>query len=113
MVDGPDDDAGEQSEGEASNDPGNLTQALDTLRNELNECLRVQEFTLAVELQQCILRILECLHGAMLQATKMALFSGLGDSREDLANKVMINRLEFAERFDYYSGQLREMATGR
>ena len=28
MVDGPDDDAGEQSEGAASNDPGNLTQAL-------------------------------------------------------------------------------------
>ena len=98
-----------------SNNPENLTTALQTLRNEINGCLQVHEYNVAAQIQQLVLRLLDGLHGEMPMPrdARVELFNSLGDDMEGLANQLRIRQPQIASRFDYYSGQLREMATGR
>ena len=98
-----------------SNNPENLTTALQTLRNEINGCLHVHEYHVAAQIQQLVLRLLDGLHGEMPMPrdARVELFNSLGDDMEGLANQLRIRQPQIASRFDYYSGQLREMATGR
>jgi uncharacterized membrane protein YdfJ with MMPL/SSD domain len=50
---------------------GNLTQTLETLRNELNDCLARHEYAMAAQFQCCIMAVLDALNGTVLMTNAM------------------------------------------
>ena len=101
----------------AENDPavepsqGFLTQAVDTLRGELNECLMRHDYATVAQFQNCIMAILDAINGSvpMTDEVRSNLFNGLGSSLESMADRVRRNLPATAERYNELSGQLRSM----
>ena len=113
--------ASEAGESEtAENDPpveppqGFLTQAMDTLGAELNECLTRHDYATAAQFQNCIMAILDAINGSVPIADEVRsrLFNSLGSSLESMADRVRRNLPAVAERYNDLSGQMRNMAQG-
>ena len=90
----------------------NLTQAMDTFRAELNECLHREDFAMAAQFQHCIMLVLDTMHGAipMDPTTRVSLFNRLGDSLESMADQIRQRLNQHAERYLNDTEQLRAMA---
>ena len=63
----------------------NLTQCVETFCNELNACLMRHDYPMAAQFQNCIVSILDAIHGTlpMPRGARAALFTGLGDQLEE------------------------------
>lgn len=114
--------ASETGESEAAeNDPpveppqGFLTQTVETLRAELNECLTRHDYATATQFQNCIIAILDAINGSvpMTDEVRSRFFNNLGSSLESMADRVRRNLPAVAERYNDLSGQLRNMAQTR
>ena len=88
----------------------NLSQIIETFRNELNSCLMRSDYEMASQFQNCIMMILDAMDGPipMPHARRVELFTTLlgiyGGSSPYTQYPVM------ADRYNSYGGPLREMA---
>ena len=89
----------------------NLSQTVETFRNELNDCLARHDYAMAAQFQRCFMAILNALNGTipMTNEVRADLFNMLGDSLESMADQIRNQMPNVAERYNAYGGQLREM----
>ena len=93
---------------------GNLSQAMDIFRNELNECLARHDYQMAAQFQQCILMMLDAMNGTipMTNEVRVNLFNELANNLEGMADQVRPQLPHLAERYLTYCGQCRNMNFG-
>ena len=119
VAQGEDTDMGRISEGgeseTAENDEvieprGNLTQAVDIFRNELNDCLARHDYPMAAHFQQCILMMLDAMNGTipMTNEVRVNLFNEFANNLEGMADQIRPHLPNLAERYLVYCGQCRE-----
>lgn len=105
----------EQREVDPTTEPRtNLSQTLETFRNELNSCLMRSDYDYAMtdRFQNCTMKILGAMDGPtpMSHTQRVELFTTLGSCLESMADQVRIQYPMMADRYNSYGGQLRDMA---
>ena len=93
---------------------GNLSQAMDIFRNELNECLARHDYQVAAQFQQCILMMLDAMNDTipMTNEVRVNLFNELANNLEGMADQIRPQLPHLAERYLTYCEQCRNMNFG-
>lgn len=74
----------------------NLSQIIETFRNELNSCLMRSDYEMASQFQNCIMMILDAMDGPipMPNARRVELFTTLSSCLESMADQVRIPSIQ-------------------
>ena len=89
-----------------------LEQVVSTFRNELNDCLRREEWNDAVIFQHGVMRVLNLFEGnqAVSQDAKREVFLQLAEHLQPLIQRHRDSNPNLSERYQQHAGQLNEMA---
>ena len=89
-----------------------LSQIVSTFRNELNDCLRREEWNDAVLFQNGVVRVLNLVERdqTVSQDAKQQFLLQLAENLQPMIERHRVSNPNLAERYQQYAGQLREMA---
>ena len=111
---------GGESEGELTNDPevslapnrGDFSQVLETLRNELNDCLRKESWTKTWQIQNGCLCLLDVINRnqPVPIGDRRNLFTNLSTLLRQMSEQQSVRAAMVAARYQQHSNQLQEMS---
>ena len=111
---------GGESAGEPTNDPevrlapsvGDFTQVMETMRNELNDCLKRESWAEIWQLQNVCLRVLDTVNRnqPVPAEDRRNLFANLSITLRQMSEQQSVQAPIIAARYQQYSHQLREMS---